>query len=736
MIITPHECMSCNSCHERCPVNAISMAENSQGFMQPVIDEDICIHCNLCVKVCPLNGKSYTLETSSQPECLAVWNKDEAIRLASSSGGVFSILAKRTLAAGGQVCGAAFDGQWQVEHILITKEEELQKLRGSKYVQSNTNGIFSQIKALLKAKTPVLFSGTACQVAGLYSYLGKDDPLLFTLDVLCHGTPSPKVWAKYLEENFGEENIKHINFRNKDHSWDNFHLSIQSDKRLYQQSLFKDNYMQGFLKDLYLKKSCYECAFTKTKRNADITLGDFWGIQKHNPKLNDQKGTSLILLNSSKGKEIYSQILGETKLSQAVDLSIAIRDNPVIVRPCKAHPNHESFYKQLDAAKSINKLIRQSIGLENVAIFSPPSNRSLYESSLARYALNRAIEIIGYIPYLIDYRSKKEQQMSIFGEETIFEQFQSQFIRRTSSIQNNEDLRDINNQFRRILSHADELNNGRDKYRALLNWAHNDKSISSYGLSFSGQGLSSSKINKSLAAKLLQRLNATSCINAQDKGILSEELSCKAEQVIPAILLLEAKDYQDIIDKQGSTEPPENYHALMLIHDNKGAAHRVLATAQHKEANFIDSLRERNLTSRGLGEWLSLLKNSQSIICDDITGIMLALVFDKAFIYIAPQPNRRVERLREEFQLNSSHFIPSLDEISTMLIAKATLSDNTGRLLAEKRKESLQYLEKALSIEPQFKARPDAISSIRIIISDMLSDLQKIKQDTLQKYYY
>jgi len=736
MIITPHHCTSCNTCYERCPVDAIRMVENTEGFKQPIINEDSCIHCKLCIKVCPLNETSYTLNTFDNPECLAVWNKDETIRLQSSSGGIFSLLATRTLAAGGQVCGAAFDEYWQVKHILISKKEELQKLRGSKYVQSDINSIFSQIKALLKSKTPILFSGTACQVAGLYSYLGKDDPLLLTIDVLCHGTPSPKVWAKYIKENFGDESIQHINFRNKDHSWDDYHLSIQTDKRLYQQSLFKDIYMQGFLKDLYLKESCYECVFAKTKRNADITLGDFWGIQKYNPKFNDQKGTSLILLNSPKGQEMYAKILGDTKLSQSIPLPIAIRDNPVLIRPCMPHPKRESFYEQLDSAESINMLIRQSIGLANVAIFSPPSNRNLYESSLSRYALNRAIEKLGYIPYLIDYLSKKEKKTNIFGEESIFEQFQHQFIRRTCSIQNNEDLRDINNNFRRILSHADELNNGMDNYRALLNWAHNEKNIISYGMSFSGQGVASSKLNKSIASKLLQRLDARSCLSTQDLRILKHELSSTAEQVIPAILLLEAEDYQDIIDKQGVQSIQKNYHALMLTRDGKGEAHRKIALAQSASITFIDSLRERNLSARSLGEWLSLLKNSQSIICDDTTGIMLALIFDKAFIYISAQTNSRVESLSKEFELDNCHFINTAKQISSELIAKAILSDSTRKLLAKKRTQSFQYLEKALAIEPQVKARPNPMSSIGIIISDIIADFQKIKRDAIQKYYY
>ena len=204
------ECVGCGACENVCPVKAISMQENEEGFLYPVVDSDLCVSCNKCNHVCPVQKNEKKAVVS---KAYAAWNKDDAILRGSSSGGVFSILAQYVLRKGGVVCGAAFDEGNVVKHILVENAADLEKLRGSKYVQSEIGHIFVQIKDLLKSGRQVLFSGTPCQVAGLNSYLEKDFDNLLTVDVACHGVPSPKVWQKYIFE-LGKD-VSQFNFRDK-----------------------------------------------------------------------------------------------------------------------------------------------------------------------------------------------------------------------------------------------------------------------------------------------------------------------------------------------------------------------------------------------------------------------------------------------------------------------------------------------------------------------------------------
>lgn len=357
------KCCGCFACMNICPKNAIIMQEDEQGFKYPKIDKDKCVNCNLCEKVCPIiNNK----KNDFKQKVYAVINKNEKERLDSSSGGIFILLAKEIIKRNGIVFGAAFDKEFKVNHIGVEKEEDLIKLQGSKYLQSNINDTYKKAKMLLEKDRYVLFTGTSCQIEGLKSYLRKDFEKLYTQDIICHGVPSPKVWKKYLEyqKNQHKENIRNISFRNKDKGWILYQTKILFDTKTYSNPLNKDLYMKAFLKNICLRDSCYNCSFKNKYRNADITLADYWGVNNIHPKMDDNKGTSVIIVNSKKGEELFNNIEDKCVYEKS-EIDYVYKYNCSYIKSATKNNKYDEFFKNLDN-KKFDWLIKKYIKKESV----------------------------------------------------------------------------------------------------------------------------------------------------------------------------------------------------------------------------------------------------------------------------------------------------------------------------------------------------------------------------------
>lgn len=309
-ITDKHKCCGCTACISVCPKGYISMSEDKEGFLYPVVDSVKCIDCGLCEKVCPV---LHPLKNEAEPLVYAAINNDESIRMQSSSGGIFTLLAEYVIDRGGVVFGACFDRDWNVVHDYTETKEGLVRFRGSKYVQSNVGNSFSQVKIFLDAGREVLFSGTPCQVAGLKNYLRKPYPNLLTVDLVCHGVPSPDVWRKYLQETVCKayrikknksavnicDYISDIKFRAKDKGWKKYSFKIEyKDGRIEINPFYENPYMNIFLSNLSLRPSCYVCPAKLNNVQSDITLADFWGVNKIDPNIDDDKGCGLLFLNN------------------------------------------------------------------------------------------------------------------------------------------------------------------------------------------------------------------------------------------------------------------------------------------------------------------------------------------------------------------------------------------------------------------------------------------------------
>lgn len=358
-IINKDKCCGCFSCCNSCPKQCISMVPDNEGFLYPKIDASKCINCNLCEKVCPIVNPP-AIDCRERTAFAAI-NRNENVRLKSSSGGIFSLIAEDVINKGGLVFGAALSNDCKsVHHVAIENTSDLDWLRGSKYVQSSIGNTYNLTKKALEEGKNVLFSGTPCQISGLHKYLGKEYINLYTCDFICHGVPSPLVWKKYVEyrEEIAGSKAQTIFFRNKKDGWKSFSIHfIFMNCTDYLQKLSKDLYMRGFLSDIYLRPSCYNCSFKGVKRQADITLADFWGVENISPKMNDNKGTSLIIIHSEKAHKLFES-LAHLMICQSVDINKAVKYNTAAEKSVSIPKIRDIFFKDFETIpfpKLLNK---------------------------------------------------------------------------------------------------------------------------------------------------------------------------------------------------------------------------------------------------------------------------------------------------------------------------------------------------------------------------------------------
>lgn len=350
------ECTGCAACLNVCPVNCITFKEDDEGFLRPFINESKCIKCGKCVKTCPANGGNNFNYSKNDMKAYAYINDDLETLRGSASGGAFSVLAKKILAENGVVFGACYENKFTVIHKGITREEQLQLLRDSKYVQSNIKNTYIEAKKYLEQGRLVLFTGTPCQIAGLYSTINyKKYNNLYTIDILCHGVPNPKIFREYityLEEKYGK--IEKYTFRDKTKwGWGNWGSFVYKNKKdILRKKDFivpTDYYYYLYFKELNFRESCYKCRYATIPRIADFTIGDCWGIEEFMPSQNNRDGVSLILINNEHGKKILEELnLSQNNGLYKISIDDAIKYNKTIVSPTNRPIERDDFYKKLN----------------------------------------------------------------------------------------------------------------------------------------------------------------------------------------------------------------------------------------------------------------------------------------------------------------------------------------------------------------------------------------------------
>lgn len=353
-------CCGCRACEQLCPTKAISMLPNNEGFIEPYIDKEKCIHCGLCLKRCPQANRPKTSEFDKS-EVYAAKNKEIQEQKEGSSGGIFSILANHVLSQGGIVFGAGFTSELAVEHTGIETKERLAELKGSKYVQSNTKHTFSEVKHALEKGKKVLYTATPCQIGGLKRFLGKEYDNLITIDLVCHGVPSPKLFEKYVHwlEEKEHSKIKSLSFRSKEKKTWGLNMKIEYTSKTKYTPAALDPYYQTFLDGKTYRECCYDCLYANTDRIGDLTIADYWGIEKQHPEFYDENGVSAIMINTKKGRDIFEQIK-ENMVTIPTQIEKVIKENHNLVKPTQRYRRRDSVYQGIEE-KSFADMIKENL---------------------------------------------------------------------------------------------------------------------------------------------------------------------------------------------------------------------------------------------------------------------------------------------------------------------------------------------------------------------------------------
>lgn len=358
-------CTGCGACVSSCPKSCIEMSDDEHGFLYPKINTSKCIECGICAKVCPLRGDLVVQKTQ---KILAAYATDDSLRAKSSSGGIFGVIAKEIINSGGVVFGAVFDDEFNVVHKDAANMKELSAMYGSKYVQSHIGNCFKRAKELLENNTTVLFVGTPCQIGGLKAYLKKDYDNLITMDFICHGVSSPKIWKLYRQYTVNEAGapIESVQFRSKEEGWRVYSMYIKfKNGKIRRKNCINDEYLIGFIQGTSVRESCNSCGFKGIDRESDITVGDFWGINNISVKNDflDDKGVSLVAVRSTKANILLDKVKDKIEYTEVTEED-AFRDNLSAIKSLNENPVRDDFFKAADRVgfdKAVNKYCGRGI---------------------------------------------------------------------------------------------------------------------------------------------------------------------------------------------------------------------------------------------------------------------------------------------------------------------------------------------------------------------------------------
>lgn len=359
MVELSKNCCGCTCCAEVCPQGAIRMAQDEGGFLYPKIDTAKCIDCRLCEQKCPLRKPQNT--GNAKPPTYAALSREAGVRVKSSSGGLFYMFASSVIRKGGVVFGAALsDDRKTVFHTYAESYDDLAKLQGSKYVQSDLSDIFKKVHFYLNHGRWVLFTGTMCQIEGLRSYLGKEYDKLILIDVICHGVPSPLIWGHYVhcKEASYSCKVQEVYFRDKTDGWKCFGMKLLfANGQCYRSVWQKDAYGKLFTANKIFRDSCEDCRFKSVEKNCDLSIGDLWGAEYMANELDDDMGVSLLMVHSKKGMDLLESIRDNLEIRE-IDFDAAVNNNPYILKSIKKGSGKakQRIYKEIRAGKDIETI--------------------------------------------------------------------------------------------------------------------------------------------------------------------------------------------------------------------------------------------------------------------------------------------------------------------------------------------------------------------------------------------
>lgn len=736
-IVNKSKCCGCASCAYRCPVGCISMRPDGTGFLYPVANPSRCIQCGICEKVCPeLN--IYENTVSREPLSVSAarsWN--DAIRAVSSSGGLFTEIARKVIGEGGVVFAARFDENWQVVHAYTDSVEGLSAFRGAKYSQSRIGEAFKEAASFLMSGRRVLFVGTPCQIAGLKSYLRKDYEGLIAVDVVCHGVPSPAAWKAYLQTLSGR--IQSVNFRDKSTGWKNYSFTAVSADGTVTTMPFRQNpFMKYFLSDKALRPACYACLFKAGRSGSDLTLGDFWGMEEALPLLDDDKGFNVVLTYSEKGQALPKSLdieMIKVSYAEAVAHNHSIDTPPV--RPFQKSGLLSSLKKRLSPHSRVQSSMWNP---ENprVAILTLPLQTN-YGGILQAYALQTTLDRLGYqaehLQPLPSYRSSKPwwqlpaawlhraYRKFIKGDSAlrVFENPYKTIQQHTSSfIAKYLNVRYLSESqwpgisgYEAFIVGSDQV--WRPKYahpigRMFLDFLDDTEDGQSrprrvaYAASFGGDGSEFTQQQRRHCRSLLENFDAVSVREASGVELCRTLFGREAQQLIDPAMLLSREDYVALVHE---AEPPVSKGDMMvyILDETPGSKAltsdlaKALALTPFSTRGRVED-RHAMLSERiqpPVEVWLRGFMDAKFVLTDSYHACVFAILFHKPFLCIgnAARGNDRFHSLLSLFGLEDRLVADGSTALSEKISALAEKNIDWSRIetiLSSQRKRANAFL--------------------------------------------
>lgn len=622
-------CTGCGACFNACNHHAITMREDRIGFKYPEVCEEKCNDCGKCEKACPLLH-DVTARNDKEPACRAVMAQDD-IRRVSSSGGIFTVLAEAILDEGGIVYGAAFDERMQVRHIGVERKEALARLRGSKYIQSDTGLALREVRSHLKSGRKVLFTGCPCQVAGLLGFLGdREYPNLYTADLICHGVPSQKTFDKYLAENFPNRHIKKVTFREKFDQWaGQTYLNVVLDSGSQKISSDQSSYYSFFGDAMSMRDSCYVCRFASIPRPGDLTIGDFWGICSYDNSLNDGLGTSVVLVNNEKGKALYDRVAHCLKLSSKVPLPVAVVGNPHLKRPSTKNPLRDEFMNNYDKLTLEQNAAHLKGYKFDCAILNMWWGNN-YGAVLTGYALQQAVKRLGYTSVLVNnsYTRDADYEKEFFGG------FAYRFARDHMVFSNRyapNQLAEINALSDRFLVGSDQVMRfganliGNDVY--FLKFADYEKIKIAFSASFALNGPDWAKEVPDLFMErykfLLGRFDDISTRELSGVDLCKDYFGMPAKCIIDPVFTLDKETLDKLVGE--SSLQKKDYLLAYVLDENDELSDTIAKIAADKGLEVVHI----RIGEDSIQDWLYLIKNASYVITDSFHGLCFSIIFNR-----------------------------------------------------------------------------------------------------------
>lgn len=646
-------CTGCSACLNICPNNVITMDYSKEGFYCPTIDYQNCTNCGLCDKTCPQLNE--IKRNNSAIKCFAAICSDD-IRVNSASGGVFASYATSFIENGGFVCGASFSKNYKkVEHIIINKIEDLILLQNSKYVQSYIGSSLKKIKDLLEKGHKVLFGGTPCQVAGLLKYLDKDYKNLLTVDIVCYGIPSPLVWEKFLDEKCNRDKIKKVSFRNKTLGWHNsYKFELKSSSQNFSEDISENLYFRAFFDNLIVNKACYDCKYTNLQRVGDITLGDFWGIENYDKSLDDNKGTSLILLNTPKGIKFFNDNKSLLKICKEVPLEIATRYNPRLVKSCVKNLDSKIFIANLNS-KNIIQNIKQELCPKYEGIIRNFWFIQNFGATLSAYAIQQYFEQRGLKYYLL----------KIAESNGFVKEFESKYLKTTHIVNSYQKFIELNDSTDNFVLGTDQILRDEfvaaDFFNAMFTYTKFSKRRFVFSGSFGTNNINNiSKLEKFVYKKFISRFDAISTRELSGINICKKEFNINANRIIDPVFLIDKNKWLEM------APDTQNKYKNKLVY-------YILNSPEREELNKVIGILSQKYNCQSIEiingktpveEFISAVKDSKYFLTNSFHGMCFALIFNKPVICIkekslAPE---RLEHIAQLFDIKDL-FVDNYKEI-------------------------------------------------------------------------